>query len=328
MAEQILLITFLLILSGSFSGSETALFSLTRSEVAAFKRSGTVLAKSVLDALSHPRRLLLSILIGNELVNVAISILIAGLVYDMVPDMLWQLKVLLAVVVSTPLVVVIGEVIPKNVGIRFASFFAVPCAIYIKWFSWLMSPIRRMLLKLADKFIILFGGKPNDVRSMIMEEEFRQMVELGCSEGNLEEAEGELIHSLLDMADKKAEEVMTPREALLAVSLNEDIDSAISLVRTSRFARIPVYDSDPDDIVGILHVRELFSVLRKRRIKKIRDVEDIIRSAYFISAEETLEQVLKDFQKLKMHMGIVVDKAKRPIGVLTMEDVFSTLFES
>lgn len=325
--ERIIAIAFLLMLSASFSGSETALFSLSRSEFARFKSSGSRFAKHLIDALAQPRRLLVSILLGNEVVNVAISIVVAGLIYDLMPYSSWQAKMLVSVLVSTPLIVVIGEVIPKNVGIRYASFFALPSAVYIKWFSWFLSPLRRLLLKLADKFIILFGGKPDDVRSMIMEEEFRQMVELGCSEGYIEESESELIHSLLDMADKKAEEVMTPKEALFTVSLKDDITSVLSAIKTGRFARIPICDSGPDDIVGVMHVRDLFAVLSKRNIQSMGDVEDIIRPAYFVPAEFTIEQVLGDFQRMKVHMGIVVDVTKRPIGVITMEDIFQALFE-
>jgi putative hemolysin len=323
----ILFIILLLALSASFSGSETSLFSLSRSEVAKFRAMNNVFARNVTQVLSHPRKLLVSILLGNELVNVAIAILVAGLVYDAFFYISWQVKLLLSVAVSTPLIVIIGEVIPKNIGIRYASFLAQPCAFYIKWFSWVLAPLRWLLLKMADGVIKLAGGSPKNVRSMIMEEEFRQLVELGCSEGSIGEAEGELIHSLLDMADKKAEDVMTPREAIFAVSLNEELDTAMAGIRTSHFARIPVYDTDPDDIVGILHVRDMFAILRRRKIKRIRDIEQIIRPAYFMQGRSTLEQVLRDFQRLKVHMGIVIDDSRRPVGIITMEDMFSALFE-
>lgn len=327
MFDRILLILFLLLLSGLFSCSETTLFSLSRSEVAKFKNSKSVFAKGVIDALSKPRHLLVSILLGNELVNVAIAILVAGLVYDMCDGVSWQTKILISVVVSTPLIVVIGEVIPKNIGIRFSAFLASTCAIFIRTFSFILSPIRWLLLKLTDKTIALFGGSPKDIRSMIMEEEFRQMVEVGLEEGAIGEAEGELIHSVFELADKTVEEVMTPREGIFSLSLNADINTAVNEIRNTQFSRIPVYDVDQDDIVGILHVRDLFSILRRRPANKLRDLENIIRPVYFAPLNTKLEMLLKEFQKLKMHMAVVVDVNRRPIGVVTMEDIFSALFE-
>jgi len=327
MEIRIILIIFLLLLSASFSCSETALFSLSRGDVARFKSSRSRWVRGVIDALIHPRRLLVSILLGNEIVNVAIAILVAALMYEVMGDVAWQVKVMVSVAVSTPLIVVIGEVIPKNVGIRFASALAPACASYIRMFSGIMSPVRRILLTMADQVIRIFGGRTDDVRSMIMEEEFRQMVEMGRDEGSIGDAEGELIHHVFDMADKTVEEIMTPKEGVFSVSIDSDISSAMADIRQVKFARIPVYEDDPNDIVGILHLRDLFSFMRKERVVKIRDVENIIRPAFFVPLKTTIEQVLRDFQKMKVHMAIVVDDKRMPVGVVTMEDVFNTLFE-
>lgn len=323
----ILLIILLVLLSASFSCSETSLFSLSRSEVAGFKSQKGFLAKSIIQALVNPRKLLVSILLGNELANVAISILIAGVVYRMLTGYTWQSKVFISIAISTPIIVVISEVIPKNIGIRFAQFLAPACAIFIRTFAWLLSPIRILLLKMADMTIKLFGGNPNMIRSMIMEEEFRQMVDVGSDEGSIGEAEGELIHNVLDLADTPVESIMTPRDAVFALALNDDLSKAMAEARSTQFSRIPIYDSDLDDVVGVLHLRDLFSVVRKRRVSKIRDIEEIIRPAYFIKTGTKLEQLLNEFQKLKVHMAIVTDNNHKLAGVVTMEDLFSSLFE-
>lgn len=327
MGEYIIAIIILLCASASFSCSETSLFSLSRTEVAQFKSAKGKFAKNVIDALSFPRQLLISILLGNEIVNVAISILVAAVIYDLLPNVAWQAKILIAVAVSTPLVVVAGEIIPKNIGIRFSYVLAPACALFIRAFSYVLTPVRRLLLKFADKMVALTGGDPKNIRAMIMEEEFRQMVDLGCDEGSLDEAEGELIHGILDMPDKTAESVMTPKEAILSVSLGDDIKSAMNKIRATQFSRIPVYENDPEDIVGILHMRDLFSVMRRRTVESVRDVENIIRPAVFLPLNTSLERVLQEFQKLKVHMAIIIDAHHKPAGVITMEDVFAALFE-
>jgi len=324
--DRLGLIIFLLAVSGSFSGSETALFSLSRSELARFKSMQNRWGKAVIDALSEPRKLLVSIMLGNEVVNVGMSVVIASLTYSLFPDLSWQAKMIVSIAITTPILVVLGEVIPKNLGVRFASFIAIPGALFVTTFSAALAPLRMILLKLTDWFIMLFGGKPDDVRSMILEEEFRQMVELGCSEGTLEEGEGELIQSVFDMADKTVEEIMTPKEGMMSVSIKDDVKSAISRVKMTRFSRIPVYDADPDDIVGILHVRDMFALLRRHKVIKIAEMEDVIRPALFISQNTTIENLLRDFQARKIHMGIVVDGARKPVGVVTMDDIFGALF--
>jgi putative hemolysin len=317
----------LLLASAAFSCTETALFTLTKSQVAKLKSSKSKYSGNVIEALANPRKLLISILLGNEIVNVAIAILVASLIYGLLPKTPWQTKALISVALSTPLIVVFGEVIPKNIGVRFSSFLAVGAAIFIRGFSYLLTPIRRLLLKLADKVVALSGGNPQDIRSMIMEEEFRRMVDLGLDEGSIGEAEGDLIHHILDLADKTVEDLMTPKEAIFSISLSTDIEPAMAEIRATQFSRIPIYDSNPDDIVGILHIRDLFSVLRRRKIRKIRDIENIIRPANFYPLNTTLEQMLKEFQRLKIQMAVIMDKQRRPAGVITMEDIFGALFE-
>lgn len=327
MPIDLIIIILLLFMSGFFSCSETSLFSLSRSEVAKFKSSQNPFAKSIITALSKPRQLLVSILLGNELVNVAIAVLVAGFLYGILGDIAWQAKVIISIAISTPLIVVIGEVIPKNIGIRYASSMAYVCVIFINIFSRIFAPLRWLLLKLAEQFISWCGGQPKEVRSMIMEEELRSMVEIGAEEGYLDEAESELIHNVFDLSDKTVESIMTPKEAIFSVSLNDNISGIMPQVRHTKFSRIPVYDADPDDIVGILHIRDLFSIMRRRSVTKIRDVENIIRPVYFAPLSTTLEQMLTDFQRMKVHMAVVVDNKRRPVGVVTMEDMFKALFE-
>ncbi len=327
MPIAVIIIVVLLFMSAFFSCSETSLFSLSRSEVAKFRSSQNPFAKSIISALSNPRQLLVSILLGNEIINVAIAVLVAGLVYDTLPGMAWQTKIIISVAISTPLIVIIGEVIPKNIGVRYASSMAYACAIFINAFSRVLSPVRWLLLKLASLFISWFGGHPKEVRSMIMEEELRSMVEIGAEEGSLDEVESELIHNVFDLSDKTVESIMTPREAIFSISLNDNISEVMPQVRHTKYSRIPVYDADADDIVGILHIRDLFSVMRRRNVAKVRDVENIIRPVYFAPLTTTLEQILADFQKMKVHMVVVVDDKRRPVGVVTMEDIFNALFE-
>ncbi len=327
MGWKISAIFFLLAISALFSSSETALFSLSRSEVARFKASKTRMSKHVIEALSSPRRLLVSIMLGNEVINVGIAILVASLIYELLFGMAWQIKLIFSIAVATPVLVVFGEVIPKNVGIRYSSQLAPVSALLIRVFAAVLSPFQFVLMKLTDVAIRMFGGDPESVRSMIMEEEFKRMVDMGADEGALAEAESELIHHILDLADRKVEDIMTPKEGVFSVALDDNVDSVMGQIRRNQFSRIPVYEANPEDVVGILHTRDLFSVMRRRDVELVRDIENIIRPAYFAKSTSTIEEVLRDFQRLKVHIAVVVDVNRVPVGIVTMEDVFGAIFQ-
>lgn len=327
MAFNIILICVLLACSALFSCSETTLFSLSRSQLKRFKGSKSPFARYVIAALSRPREVLVGILLGNELVNVAIAILVAATVYDLMVDFPWQTAVLTAVVVSTPLIVILGEVLPKNIGVRFAAQLAPILVVPLRLFTTITKPAQTILLWLANHAITLFKGDPRQVRSLIMEEEFRQIVDLSLEEGAIHRAEGELIHRMFDMADTAIDTIMTPKERIFSLPLDAGIDDAMEQIRVTQFSRIPVYLGDPDDIVGILYIRDLFPALRNQRIKKLRDLEEIVRPAYFVPHHTTVETMLSEFKKTKIHIAIVVDKAKMPIGIVTMDDIFGAILE-
>lgn len=323
---QIFLMLFLLGWSAFFSGSETALFSLTRAQIQQLKSSSKAYAKKIISVLLRPRETLIALLLWNEMVNGAFAILIAGMVHEIFGAVDWKVSTLFSVLITTPLVLIFGEMIPKNIAIRHAMTL-VPFLVFpVRFFSRIVFPLRYLLTKFADRMVLLFGGDPQEVRSMIMEEEFRQLVDLGFKEGVLEEGESELIHRIFELGNKNVSEIMTPTDKMFALPISATLDRIVQEMRATQFNRVPIYSDNPTDIVGVLHARDVFRLYRGRQRGHMKDVEEIVRSVYFVSEKMSIENLLREFQKLKVHLAIVLNEERRVSGLVTMDDIFSLLF--
>jgi len=324
-ALKIVIILVLLFLSAFFSCSETAFFSLTRAELEKLRKSKRGFARQVIKVLKKPRETLITISMGNDLVNVAFAITVASVIYDILGSMHWKMSTLISIAITTPFVLVFGEVIPKNIAIRYARGLA-PYLVGPRLFSKLVFPLRYPLTKFADQIVLIFGGDPGQVRSMIMEEEFRQLVDLGFKEGVLEEGESELIHRVFELGNKKVADIMTPAGEMFRLSIDDHLEKVIREMRATQYNRVPVYHTNSNDIVGILHSREIFKLYRTRQRGHMRDLEEIVRPVHFVREDEVIEDVLSDFQRLKTHMAIVLDKRNKVSGLVTMDDIFRLLF--
>lgn len=323
---KILLSLVLLFLSALFSCSETAFFSLTRTQLHDLKRLNTRSSRRAIALLQKPRETLITILMGNEIVNVALAITIASTVYDICGDISWKSSTLISILIATPVILVFGEVVPKNIAVRFAKRLTGVLALPISTFYKIFFPVRFLLTRFADQIVKLFGGDPSLVKTMIMEEEFRELVDLGFKEGALEEGESELIHRLFELGNKSVSEIMTPAGEIFKLSLEQPIEKLIQEVRTTQYNRVPVYRSNPEDIVGTLHSRDLFRLHRARQRGHVQEIEAIIRPIHFVPGSSSIEKLLDEFQKLKIHVAMVLNKKRRIEGLVTMDDIFKVLF--
>lgn len=324
MALKFISFFILLFCSAFFSASETVLFSLSRVQIHRFRTSKSAAAQKVVLCLRKPRAWLATILLGNELVNVSMSIIGAAIInhyffYDV------KIQTLIAVVIITPIVLVCGEIIPKNAVIRLSSKLAPIMVVPLAFFHSLAKPLRIVLTKIADVFVKLFGGHPEKVRPMIVEEEFRRLVDLGRREGVIVEEERVMIHKVFDFSDKVVSEIMTAGGQIFALPVDLPYEKMLAEIKETMFSRIPLFVGDHDNITGVLHVRDLFAFHRKRQSGGEQDIRPIIREPLFVPSNKRLEDLLHDFQQSGVHMAIVKDSGK-VIGVVTMDDVLEELF--
>lgn len=321
---HLFLLMFLLLFSAFVSCAETAFFSLSRVELHRIKHAIDWPTRRLRALLRHPREILVTILMGNEVANVAISVVAADLVYQIVPSA-WQ-ATLISVACVTPLILVLGEILPKNLAVHTAAQIAPMLALPLELFAILTRPFRAVLIRMAGGAVRLFGGDPTEVRAMIVEEEFRHLVDISGREGTISDSERELIHRVFDFSETRVKQVMTPAETMFRIPLAWSYERILEEVRAAQYSRVPVYQDHPDDIVGVLYVRDLFTVQGQRRRGLARELEEIVRPVLFVNKKTRVEEVLREFQLKKIHIAIVTDAAQKPVGVVTMDDILSALF--
>lgn len=311
MTQQVIWLILLLILSGFFSSAETALFSISRSKarhLAKQQDRANVLIKRLKD---NPHRLLTTILIGNNVVNVGASALATSISFELFRNY----AVSVATMAMTFLIVVFGEVVPKSFATRNNVLIARLIIRPLHWFFIIIWP----LVFLLD-FIPKITGKIKRTPS-VTEEELMTFVEVVREEGEIKEEEQKLIHNIFEFDDTNASEIMMPRADMYVIEAGDPID--LKAITESGFTRIPVIEDTIDNVVGILNVKDLLSSLA--RGEEILDARRIMREPYFVPEHKKLDSLLQQFKKRKTHMAIVVDEHGGVSGLITLEDALEEL---
>jgi putative hemolysin len=319
---NIAIIIFLLIFSGFFSGSEAALFSLTTVQRRRIKKGGGKRALIIEKLLKNPRRLIVTILIGNDMVNIAASVVAAYLCVSLFGSHgKW-----VAMAIMTPLTLVFAEVIPKTVSINNNERLAPFMSSIIYYFAAVIAPLRWAFDSMARIFIILTGSAETGHNPAIMEDDFLDMVNLSHEGGELEGVERDLIHNVFEFSDAHVFEVMTPLDKIFSLSHDTVGEMIIKCVKTNPFSRIPVYEHSIDNITGILYVKDLLQFDLKK-IKGRRDIlQKISRRPLFVQETQKVDEVFHILKHRRKHMAICLNEHGHISGLVTMEDLLEELF--
>ena len=301
----------LLILSGFFSSAETALFSIGKTRMRHRAKQGDRAFILMEKMKADPHRLLSTILIGNNVVNVGAAAIATSIAIDMFSNY----AVGLATGVMTLLILVFGEVMPKSIAERNNLFIAKMSIYPVYWLSILFFPIILFL-----NFIPIITGKIKRTPS-VTEEELLTFVEVVEEEGEIKEEEKELIHNIFEFDDTNASEIMTPRADMFVLSSDEKLD--LKIIAESGFTRIPVIKDDIDHVTGILNVKDIFMRLAKGNTEI--DIREIMTKPYFVPENKKLDSLLRQFKRRKHHMAIVVDEHGGVSGLITMEDALEEI---
>jgi CBS domain containing-hemolysin-like protein len=311
---KILLFALCLLLSAFFSGSEVALISITKAKVRMLLAAGDKRAVALAALKKNPDHILITILIGNNIVNVAASALATSIAIDRFGDV--GLGYATGVVVL--LLLVFGEIGPKMYGVRFTDRFALTVARPIHLLTKAFSPILWVFDRLSHSSNLTAAfAKP-----AITEEEIKGWIDLGKEAGTIEQEEREMLYSVLEFGDTTAREVMTPRIDVVMVEEKSTIDHAINLFNESGFSRLPVYHEQVDNIIGILNVKDLFPTAFGRKNLAIRD---LMHEPFFAPESKKIDDLLKELQVRKIHMAIVLDEYGSFAGIVTVEDILEEL---
>ncbi|OGX29490.1 MAG: hypothetical protein A3F87_04515 [Omnitrophica WOR_2 bacterium RIFCSPLOWO2_12_FULL_51_24] len=310
----LLAIGILLIFSAFFSMSETALISLSKIRLRHLLAKGTKNAKLVYALLSNPDRLITSILVGNNIVNTAISVLIAFVLIHIYGK---DVGMILATIIGATILVVFGEIIPKVFAIQRSEKTSLKIAVPLKFVLAVLAPIARVFYGLGSGIIKVFGGEAKR-GPLITEEEIRLMIELGKEEGVLGDEERKMLHKIFEFGDTLVSEVMVPKEKIIAVDIDASSEELLNLLVEEGHARIPAYKGSIDNIEGIIYARDLLYIWQN---KGLVIIPDLLHPSYFVPKNKRVSDLLKDFQRMRIQMAIVVDEKKRTAGLITLEDL-------
>ena len=314
---EIIFLIILLILSGFFSGSEVALISLTKlraKHMLEKKKMGAIFIKKLKD---DPQRMLATILIGNNIVNVAASAIATSIMIGIFKNY----AVGIATGVMTLLILIFGEITPKSIAAKNNEAISQLVAAPIWYLSIILAPILNLLDKFLNRFINLIGIKAKE--KTITEEEIISMIKTAEEEGSIKEIEKKMIDSIFKFDDINVSQVATPRGDMVMVESKLKIKDAMKLFLRKRHTRMPVYEKNRDNIVGIIHVKNL--IVHTQSKNKNNRVSKIMYKPYFVPEVKKLSDLMKQFQKRKEHMAIVVDEHGSITGLATMEDALEEI---
>ena len=298
-------------LSAFFSGAEIAFFSITESKLRTLAEEGRKSAKLALRLRSNPQRLLSTILIGNNLVNI-----IAASLTTLLAIRLFGIEaVAIATGILTFLVLMFGEIVPKSLCQKYAETAVQIIAYPIYWFEKLFSPA----LYVLEPIIMKMTGGRSLTLHYATEEELKLMLDAGDKAGVLETEEVKMIKNVFEFTDLTAEDVMTPRIYMFGLDGNVTLDEAREDLFKSKFSRIPVYDDNLDNVTGILYRSHALMELANNQTTL--QLKDIAKPALFVPASKPADDLLKQFQQEKRHIAIVVNEFGGVMGLVTAEDL-------
>ncbi len=323
--SHILILIGLLSLSALFSGSEVALFSLNSKKLEETGNKRSLLVKYILKLLDQPKKLLVSILIGNTITNVAASIISVTLALKIAQKFGYSTDFILIVqiVVLTILILLFAEVTPKVWASKHPLSFAKLAAVPIYWTNFILSPISKFLSETLKFFAESLSYDKK--KSALSTEDFVELADIGVEKGMIEEEEQELIQGVVSFRTITVQEIMTPRVDIVAVSVDTTFDELLNTITESGHSRLPLYENSLDNILGIIYAKDLLPYIADEKLREKFNIKKIARECFFVPETKLISELMNEFQEKKMHIGIVVDEYGGTSGLISLEDILEEI---
>ena len=314
---QLIFIIILLALSSFFSSAETAFVTVSRIKILSLIDEGSKRAKTVLSIIDEPAKMLSAILIGNNIVNITCSALVTTFTINM-----WGSRATgIATGILTVLVLIFGEITPKNTANIHATKMALIYAPVIKLLITLLTPAIILIDYMAGFFLFILRVDNKKKNSTYTEDEIRTIVKVSQEEGVIESEEKEIINNLFDFGDSTAKDVMIPRIDMTLADVNSSYQDIIALFRETMFTRIPIYEDDPDNVIGILNIKDLII----SPIDGVFNIKSIMRKPYFTFEQKNTSDLFKEMQLNSTSIAIVLNEYGLTAGMITTEDLLEEI---
>jgi CBS domain containing-hemolysin-like protein len=323
---ELVAVGLLILLNGFFVAAEYALVTARRTRIIELLHQGNRRARAVLKITSDPPQFIAAMQLGVTLTSLGIGALgehALSKAFDT-----WiatALAVVLAYLILTFFHVVIGELVPKGLALGHAEGTALWVSAPVRAFFTLFAPFVWVLRRATDIVLRVLGlESPGAEREPLSEAELRMLLSRSSQEGEIEHDEQQMIDKVFVFGDKEVADVMVPRPEVVAVSVTLPIEEALKSVLDSPYTRYPVYRESIDDVIGVLHVRDLFTAVYDRGIAEVR-IEEIVRPPYIVPETKDLQSLLHEFRRTNTHFAIVVDEYGGMAGICTLEDLLEEI---
>ncbi len=322
---KLFLLVILFFLSAFFSSSETALFSLDKKKINKKLFESPLIKRYLLNLLEHPRRLLVTILIGNTIVNVGASITAVSLALDYSAISILSRNVILSIeiILLTIFLVIFGELIPKVWATKNPIMLAKIVAVPLYWTSVILFPVAETITELIKLAIMKL--RFDKAKSVILPEEITELANIGQERGTIEEKEQGLIKSIVSAKSVTVKEIMTPRVDIVSAEVGTNFNELLEIITSTGHSRIPLYENDLDKITGFIYAKDILPYLKNEELKNHTSIKKISRKAIFVPQTKKINDLMYEFQEKKMHIAIVVDEYGGTAGLITMEDILEEI---
>jgi len=301
---EIFIFLILLSMSAFFSSAETAILSLNNLTLKSIVGKNSVIVK-------HYQRILITILIGNNLVNIGMASLATYIAYSLFPNY----AVGVATFLTTLIVLIFGEIFPKSIALKHNKYLVEKYAPFLVFFYYLFLPFTLMF----EKFAKLLRFNISEAKIRIDKEDFEEVVEQAHDEGIIDGEDKEIIQNILEYTHKKARDVMIPLNHVKRLNKNLKKEDALEKVVKFKYSRYPVYDKKPSNIVGMVHIKDILSLENGEKIEKV------IRKILKVQEDEEIDAIMRKMKKEKTHLALIMRKNK-PVGIITLEEIIEELF--
>ncbi|MCH8061103.1 MAG: HlyC/CorC family transporter [Chloroflexi bacterium] len=307
----------LLVFSAFFSSSEAAFLSVQRTRLSHMVNMGVPGAKRVEEMIDKPERLLSTILLGNNLVNVAFASIMTLFFVGLFEEGQEGTGVLVATAVGTGILLIVGEIVPKTIAVHHPERIAFLYARPLKGVEYLMLPIVVILDWTTHRLNTLLGGA--NTRESITEGELRTLIDIGEAEGTFEPAEAEMLENVFRFGDRQVREVMTPRTEIVSLGRGATLREFLSLYSLHSHTRFPVYRDDEDNVIGIISSKDILKAMSTRGIGQDDSVTDVIRDALFMPETKLISELFDEMRHSGNQMAILVDEYGGLSGLVTLK---------
>ncbi|MDD2371925.1 MAG: hemolysin family protein [Firmicutes bacterium] len=333
---EILFLLLLIGINAVFAATEIALISLNDNKIKLMAEDGNKKAKNLVKLLGEPSRFLATIQIGITLAGFLASAFAAGSFADPMVNFLINIGIGVPVVVLKPIVVflitmilayfslVFGELVPKRVAMKKAESIAFFIVGPLMIMSKITFPFVKLLTISTNFFVRLFGVDPNSLDNDVTEEEIRMMVDVGEENGSIEKQEKFMINNVFEFNNKTAGDIMTHRVELVAVPIETNLHDLVNIINKEHYTRIPVYEGNVDNIVGVLHVKDLLRLLDDGSSASFKLTETIRKPLYIPILKKTNE-IFVEMKLAKTHIAVVLDEYGGTAGIITIEDLLEEI---